>query len=104
VSDPVVGSEVVLLAQLASKHRLPAIYARKEFAESGGLLAYGPSFSDIYRRAAAYVDKILRGATPAELPVEQPTKFEFVINLKTAKALGLTIPPSLLLRADQVIE
>jgi len=104
VSDPVVGSDLRVLAQLALKHRLPAVYARKEFAEAGGLLAYGPSFAHNYRRAAAYVDRILKGTSPAELPVELPAKFDFVINLKTAKALGLTISPSLLQRADQVIE
>ena len=86
------------------KYRLPAIYWTKEYVEEGGLLAYSPDMTDLRRRAAAFVDKILRGAKPADLPVEQPTKFELVINLKTAKTLGLTIPPSLLARADQVIE
>ena len=89
---------------LATKHRLAAMYGFKEFVDAGGLMAYGPDYPDLYRRAATYVDKILRGTKPGELPIEQPTKFEFVINLKTAKALGLTIPPSLLARADQVIE
>jgi putative ABC transport system substrate-binding protein len=92
------------ILDLVAKHRLPAMYTTRGFVDTGGLMAYGPSLSDLYRRAASYVDKILRGAKPAELPVEQPTKFEFVINLKTSKTLGLTIPPSLLLRADQVIE
>jgi putative tryptophan/tyrosine transport system substrate-binding protein len=92
------------LVDLATKTRLPAVYPQKEFVEAGGLMAYGPSLADLFRRAATYVDKILRGAKPADLPVEQPTKFELIINLKTAKALGLTIPPSLLQRADQVIE
>jgi len=91
------------IAALATIHRLPAIGARR-LAELGGLMAYGADLVDIYRRAATYVDKILRGAKPADLPVEQPTKFELVMNLKTAKALGLTIPPSLLLRADEVIQ
>ena len=86
------------------KHRLPAIYETREFAEAGGLLAYGPSLPDIWRRAADYVDSILKSAKPADLPVEQPTKFELVINLKTAKALGLTIPQSILIRADEVIQ
>ncbi len=92
------------LAQLAAKSRLPAIYGLREHVDAGDLLAYGPNLNDLWRRAAIYVDKILKGAKPADLPVEQPTKFELVINLKTAKALGLTIPPSLLQRADQIIE
>ena len=92
------------LAELASKARLPAIYGQKEYVEAGGLMSYGTHFYDLYRRAGSYVDRILKGAKPAELPVEQPAKFEFVINLRTAKALGLTIPSSLLLRADKVIE
>ena len=92
------------VVDLAAKSRLPAVYGSSEFADLGGLLCYAPSYSDLFRRAATYVDKILKGAKPADLPVEQPTRFELVINLKTAKALGLTIPPSLLLRADRVIE
>ena len=89
---------------LILKHRLPAIYWRREHVEDGGLMTYGTNVIDLRRRAAQYVDKILRGAHPADLPVEQPTKFELLINLKTAKALGLTIPQTLLQRADQVIE
>jgi len=93
------------LVEFAAKHQLPTIYHQSEFVvDSGGLMSYGPDFRDLFRRSATYVDKILKGAKPADLPVEQPTKFELVINLKTAKALGLTIPPALLLRADQVIE
>jgi putative ABC transport system substrate-binding protein len=92
------------LIRLAAAHRLPAAYGFREDAEGGGLLSYGPRQADTVRLAATYVDKILRGAKPADLPIEQPTKFELVVNLKTAKALGLTIPQSLLLRADQVIE
>ena len=87
-----------------TKSRLPGMFPYREFVEEGGLMAYGPSYPDLFRRSASYVDKILKGAKPADLPVEQPNKFELVINMKTAKALGLTIPPSLLLRADQVIE
>jgi putative ABC transport system substrate-binding protein len=105
----VVGAEFLLdrraqITALAAKNRLPTMYQVREFVEAGGLVSYGVDQRHEFRRAAAYVDKILKGAKPADLPVEQPTKFEFVINLKTAKALGLTIPPSLLLRADQVIE
>ncbi len=92
------------IVQLAARSRLPAIFWRREFAEDGGLMAYGSSLPGEYRRAAAYVDKILKGAKPADLPVEQPTRFELVINLKTAKVLGLTFPQSVLIRADQVIQ
>ena len=102
--DPMFLTQRARIAELAAKNRLPAIYGIPEHAEAGGLMAYAASRTDLFRRAATYVDKILKGAKPADLPVEQPTKFELVINLKTAKALGLTIPPALLSRADQVIE
>ena len=92
------------VAELAITHRLPTMSNLKDLVEAGGLMSYGPNWDDLYRRGAIYVDKILKGAKPADLPVEQATKFDLVINLKTAKALGLTIPPSLLARADQVIE
>jgi putative ABC transport system substrate-binding protein len=91
------------IVDFAAQHRLPAMYEEREFVDAGGLMAYGPSLAANYRRAATYMDKLLRGAKPADLPVEQPTKFELVLNLKTAKALGLTIPQSILLRADEVI-
>jgi putative tryptophan/tyrosine transport system substrate-binding protein len=102
--DPVTFGSRSQVALLAARSRLPAVYGVREFAEAGGLMSYGPNIADQFRRAAIYVDKILKGAKPGDLPIEQPTKFELVINLKTAKALGLTIPPSLLQRADQVIE
>jgi putative ABC transport system substrate-binding protein len=92
------------LAELAIKSRLPSIYERREFVEAGGLMSYGVSIIDLDRRAATYVDKILKGAKPADLPVEQPTVFELVINMKTAEQIGLTIPPSVLARADKVIK
>jgi putative ABC transport system substrate-binding protein len=104
VSDPVFGGSLAQISKLAIAHRLPAVYARKEFAETGGLFAYGPSFEANYRRAAEYVDKILKGARPGDLPVEQPTTFDFVINAGTARTLAVTVPPSLLLRADRVIQ
>ncbi len=102
--DPVFGTNLKRIADLAAKSRLPSIFHLTKFVDAGGLVAYGPNRSDSFRRAATYVDKILKGAKPADLPVEQPTRFELVINLKTAKALGLTIPQSVLIRADQVIQ
>jgi putative ABC transport system substrate-binding protein len=89
---------------LALQHRFAVVSGSKEFVEAGGLIAYGPSFADMFRRAAGYVDKILRGTKAADLPVEQPTTFELVVNMKTAKLLGITIPPSMLARADQILE
>ena len=103
-ADPFFYTNRIRLVQFAASRRLPAAYFVRDFVDAGGLMAYGPSLAESYRRAATDVDKILKGAKPGDLPVEQPTKLELVINLKTAKALGLTIPPSLLLRADQVIE
>jgi putative ABC transport system substrate-binding protein len=95
---------VPLIVALADRHHLPAAYNTRVFVDAGGLMSYGADVADIYRRAATYVDSILRGANPADLPVQAPTKYELFINLKTAKALGLTVPPSLLTRADEVIE
>jgi putative ABC transport system substrate-binding protein len=92
------------IVELAVKYRLPAIYFQKEFVDEGGLMSYGVDFSDLYRRAAGYVDKILKGAKPADLPVQQAMKFEFIINLSAAKQIGLTIPPEVLARANQVIK
>jgi putative ABC transport system substrate-binding protein len=92
------------IAVLAAKHRLPAIYFFRQNVTDGGLISYSPDLPDLVRHAGGYVDKILKGTNPSDLPVEQPTKFELVINMKTAKALGLTVPPSLLARADEVIE
>ncbi len=102
-SGPINAYRARIIA-FAAKHRLPAMYDEGNFVDAGGLISYGPNREDMYRRAAIYVDKILKGAKPADLPVERPTKFELAINLKTAKALGLNIPPSILLRADRVIE
>ena len=102
--SPMFFRERASLLELLSTHRLPAIFGQREFVEAGGLMAYGASFDEMFRRAADYVDRILHGATPADLPVEQPRRFEFVINLKTAQALGLTIPPTVLFQADKVIK
>ena len=92
------------IVELAAKRRLPAIYSDTDWIDAGGLMSYGPSYTDLYRRAAIYVDKILKGTKPADLPVQQPVKYELMINLKTAKALGLTIPPVVLMRAERVVK
>jgi putative ABC transport system substrate-binding protein len=102
--NPLSATHRARIVEFAARSRLPAIYPDREFGEAGGLMSYGVNVADLWGRAATYVDKILKGAKPADLPIEQPTKFELVVNMKTAKALGLTTPPSLLLRADQVIE
>jgi putative tryptophan/tyrosine transport system substrate-binding protein len=102
--DPVFVANLKRIADFAAKDRLPSIFHLREFADAGGLITYGPDRSDLFRRAAAYIDKILKGAKPADLPIQLPTKFELVVNLKTAKAIGLELPPTLIARADEVIE
>src|SRR5712691_9136004 len=104
INSPLILTHVQPIVDLLAKSRLPAMYWEGRWADAGGLMSYGPSYPDLWRRAAIYVDKILKGAHPSELPIEQPTKFELVVNLKTARALGLTLPGSLLLRADRVVE
>ena len=104
LEDILFGTERARLTTLAAQARLPAVYGQRNSVDDGGLMSYGPSIADAYRNAGNFVDKIVRGAKPADLPVEQPTKFELVINLKTAKALGLTIPQSVLAHADEVIQ
>jgi putative ABC transport system substrate-binding protein len=103
-TDPLLNTHRIRINTLANVARLPTIHGQREFVEAGGLISYGPSYQNLFRRAGDYVDKILRGAKPGELPVERPAKFDLVINLTTAKALGLTIPEPFLLRADEVIE
>ena len=104
LSSPVFYRQRTQVVESTLKHRLPAIFLFRFFVEMGGLMAYGANLYDMYQHGASYVDKILKGATPAELPVEQPTQFELLVNLKTAEALGLTLPPSILLQADEVIQ
>jgi putative tryptophan/tyrosine transport system substrate-binding protein len=103
ISTPTFFAKRKRIVELAVKHRIPAIYPLKEFVDAGGLMSYGADFDDLFRRAAVYVDKILKGAKPADLPVQQPTKFEFIINLKAAQQIGLTIPVELLARANRVM-
>ena len=102
--DPLTFFNRQLITEFAAKHKLPAMYSFREYVDAGGLMSYGTSFPDLFRRAATYVDKILKGTKPADLPVEQPMKFEFIINLKTAKQIGLKIPPNVLARADRIIK
>jgi len=104
LAGPVMSPHRTEVVKLAAKNRLPAMYYRSDYVEAGGLMTYSTSFTDLFRRAATYVDKILKGAKPGDLPVEQPTKFELVINLKAAKQIGLTIPQKVLARADRVIK
>ena len=104
LSSPIVRNSSEQIADFTKRSRLPAISPFRPFADFGGLLSYGPDLADFFRRSASYADRILKGARPGELPIEQPTKFELIVNLRTAKALGIVIPPSLLLRADEVIE
>jgi putative ABC transport system substrate-binding protein len=102
--SPYLGAQRVRLIELAAQYRMPAFYELRPYVEDGGLMSYGPSTNDLYGRSASYVDRILKGASPGDLAIERPARFELALNLKTAKALGLTIPPSLLLRADVVIQ
>jgi putative ABC transport system substrate-binding protein len=104
MANPLTVTNLKQIAGLAAKSRLPSIFQLAEFAEAGGLMTYGPDRADMFRRAATFVDKILKGAKPADLPVEQPTKFELAINMKTAKALGITLPPTIMVQATRVIE
>jgi putative ABC transport system substrate-binding protein len=104
VGDPMYGVHQARLTELSLHYRLPAVHTNRLHVEAGGLMGYGPSFPELWRRGAAYVDKILNGSKPADLPVEQPTRFELIINLKTARGLGLEVPAALLARADEVIE
>jgi ABC-type uncharacterized transport system substrate-binding protein len=104
LANPFTTAHARRIVELAIQHRLPTVFAQRVYAESGGLMSYSPNLADLARRAAVYVDKILKDANPADLPVEQPTKFELVINLKTAKQIGLIIPPNVLARADRVIK
>jgi putative ABC transport system substrate-binding protein len=103
-SDPLFDAQQKRLVEFAAKIKLPAVYTKSLFAEAGGLISYGARYSDMFRRAATFVDKVLKGTKPADIPVEQPTRFELVVNMKTAKALGVKIPNSVLVRADRVIE